>query len=187
MSYELWGPLGGLVGTWEGHHGLDVSFHNDKGKIQETPFFERTTFKPFGPVENGPQILYGLDYRTAAWREGEEHPFHTELGYWMWDSANKQVMRCFTVPRGFTVIAGATVEPDATKFKLEAELGSTSYGLLSNRYLDEVARSTRFDVVVTIEGDTFSYDETTVVEHQRTSGIVLHTDRNTLKRLSWEA
>jgi hypothetical protein len=187
MSYEQWGPLGGLVGTWQGDQGLDVSFHNDKGKIQETPFHERTSFRPFGPVENGPQILFGLDYRTAACRFGEQTPFHTELGYWMWDGANRQVMRCFTVPRGFTVIAGGTVEPGATKFKLEAELGSTSYGMLSNRYLDEVARSTRFDVVVTIDGDTFSYDETTVVEHQRTNGIVLHTDRNTLKRLSWEA
>ncbi len=187
MPYELWGPLAGLVGTWEGHHGIDVSFHNVKGKIQETPFYEKTSFKPFGPVENGPQVLYGLDYRTAAYRMDEDFPFHTELGYWMWDASNQQVMRCFTVPRGFTVLAGGTVLPTATKFKLEAELGSTSYGLLSNKYLDEVARSTRFDVVVSVDGDSFSYDETTVVEHQRTNGIVLHTDRNTLKRLSWEA
>ena len=187
MANHEWGPLAGLIGSWEGSQGLDVSFHNDAGKIAETSFHEKTTFKPFGPVENGPQILYGLDYRTAAWRVGEEKPFHSEVGYWMWDAANKQLMRCFMVPRASTIIAGATVEANATKFKLEAVLGSNSYGILSNKYLDEVARSTRFDVTVTIDGDVFSYDETTVVEHQRTNGIILHTDRNTLKRVSWDA
>ena len=72
----------------------------DKGKIAETPFREKTTFKPFGPVDNGEQVLYGLDYRTAAWREGEENPFHTELGYWLWDAATGEVLRAFVVPRG---------------------------------------------------------------------------------------
>ncbi len=187
MAYEEWGPLAGLIGTWEGDQGVDVSYHNEEGKIGETPYFEKTTFKPFGPVENGPQVLYGLDYRTAATRKGEDMPFHTEVGYWMWDAANKQVMRCFMVPRASTLIAGATVEADATTFKLESELGSNTYGILSNKYLDVVAKTTRFDVTITVDGDTFSYDETTVVEHQRTNGVIMHTDKNTLKRTSWEA
>ena len=44
------------------------------------PYREKLSLKPFGPVENGRQVLYGLDYKTAAWREGEENPFHTEVG-----------------------------------------------------------------------------------------------------------
>jgi hypothetical protein len=188
VVFEEWGPLAGLIGTWEsGWTGLDVAFHNDKGKIAETPYRERTTFKPFGPVDNGVQSLYGLDYRTAAWKEGEEKPFHTEVGYWMWDSVNNQVMRCFLIPRASALIAGATVEPGATTFKLEAVLGSNTYGILSNKYLDEIAKTTRFDVTVTIGDDTFSYDETTVVEHQKHPTIIMHTDRNTLARVSWEA
>lgn len=186
MTNQAWGPLAGLVGTWEsGFQGLDVSYHNDKGKIAETSFRERTTFKPFGPVESGEQCLYGLDYRTAAYREGEEIPFHTEVGYWMWDSKNSQVMRCFMDPRGLTLIAGGTVEPDATTFKLEAELGSNTYGILSNKYLHDVARTTRFDVTVTVTGDTFTYDETSVMEHTDFPVIIMHTDRNTLRRVSW--
>jgi hypothetical protein len=48
MANELWGPLAGLIGNWEsGYDGLDVSFHNDSGKIGETPFRERTSFVPF--------------------------------------------------------------------------------------------------------------------------------------------
>jgi hypothetical protein len=187
MAFEQWGPLAQLVGTWEGSRGLDVSFHNDKGKIAETPYAEKSTFKPFGPVDNGSQSLYGLDYRTAARRQGEDNPFHTEVGYWLWDARDQQVLRCFVVPRGSTVIAGGTATVDSTSFQLSAELGSNCYGMLANKYLDEFARATRFDVSISIDGDEYRYDETTVVEIQRTNSIILHTDRNTLTRVSWEA
>ena len=187
MAYEEWGPLAGLIGTWEsGYDGLDVSFHNDEGKIAEAPFREKTTFKPFGPVDNGEQSLYGLDYRTAAYRKDEDLPFHTEVGYWMWDAKAKQVSRCFVIPRAQVLIAGATVEPDATKFTLESTLGSVTYGILSNPYLDEVAHTTRFDVTISFTEDTFSYDETTVVEHKKYPTVIMHTDRNTLKLISRE-
>jgi hypothetical protein len=39
-------------------------------------------------------------------------------------------------------------------------------------------------VTITVSGDTFSYDETIVVEHQKSQTIIMHTDRNTLKRVS---
>jgi hypothetical protein len=123
----------------------------------------------------------------AAWREGEDNPFHTEVGYWLWDGGNRQVMRCFMVPRGSTLIAGGTVDPGSTKFTLEASLGSRDYGVLSNKYLDEFARTTRFEVTISVEGDVFTYDETTTVEIKRTGAVVLHTDRNVLQRVSWES
>ena len=59
------GPLATLAGTWEGDQGLDVAFQHARGDIGETPYRERITFNPFGPVDNGTQCLYGLDYRTA--------------------------------------------------------------------------------------------------------------------------
>jgi hypothetical protein len=189
MANEEWGPLAGLIGTWEGDKGVDVSFHNEKGKISETPFFERTTFKPFGPVENGAQELYGLDYRTAAWRKGEEgeNPFHTEIGYWLWDSENSQVMRCFMVPRGSVVIAGGSSRSDATEFVMRAELGVQTYGILSNQYLDRNAKTVQYDCTIKIDGEQFSYDETTIYEHHQSKDPIMHTDRNTLTRVSVEA
>ena len=84
-DYAEWGPLAGLVGEWEGDDGLDISWHNVEGELGETKFREKVSMKPFGPVDNGTQHLYGLDYRMAAWRAGEENPFHTEVGYWLWD------------------------------------------------------------------------------------------------------
>ncbi len=181
MPTTPWGPLAGLIGTWEsGLDGVDVSFHSDKGKLGETKFRERTTFAPFGPITVGPHPLYGLDYRTATWRDGDERPFHTEVGYWMWDGANRQVVRCFIVPHATTLIAGATVESDATSFKLESSLGSSTYGILSTTYLTTVAQTTRFDVSIDVGPTSFSYEQTTVVEYQRQPTVILHTDRNTL-------
>ena len=53
---------------------------------------------------------------------------------------------------------------------------------MSNQYLDATAKTTSYDVTVTLEDDTFSYDQTIVVEYQRHPTVILHTDRNTLRR-----
>ena len=67
-DYTAWGPLAHLIGTWEGDEGLDVAFAHATGSVGETPYRERTVMNPFGPVDNGTQALYGLDYRMSAWR-----------------------------------------------------------------------------------------------------------------------
>lgn len=179
---KLFGPLAALIGEWEGSEGLDVSFHNAVGKLGETKYRERVTMEPFGPVANGKQTLYGLDYRMAAWREGEESPFHTEIGYWLWDAATGQVMRCFMVPRGSTVLAGGTASPTASSFSLEANVGTETWGILSNPYLAENARTTKYTCLVSTGADTFSYESCTSYVHVK-GGAVAHTDRNTLKRV----
>jgi hypothetical protein len=38
-------------------------------------------FKPFVPVNNHEQQLYGLRYATMAWRLGEDAAFHEDAGY----------------------------------------------------------------------------------------------------------
>jgi hypothetical protein len=177
-----WGPLAGLIGEWEGDEGLDVSYHNVEGEVGETKYREKVSMKPFGPVDNGAQHLYGLDYRMAAWRAGEENPFHTEVGYWLWDADTKQVMRCFMVPRGSTVLAGATADTGAREFTMRATLGDNTYGILSNKYLDENARTTEYVCTIKVDGDTFSYDETTTYTHAK-GGVIAHSDRNVLRRV----
>jgi hypothetical protein len=180
---SAWGPLGGLIGEWEGDGGLDVSFHNDSGRVAETKFRERVTLAPFGPVANGTQRLYGLDYRMSAWRIGEDDAFHTEVGYWLWDADGGHVLRCFMVPRGTTVLAGGTARPDDSRFALEANVGSETYGILSNLYLAARARTTKYTCNVVTDGDAFSYESCTTYVHA-TGGVIAHTDRNTLRRLT---
>ena len=91
MSDE-WGPLGRLAGEWQGEGGLDTAYSHSKHEVLGTPYLEKLTFKPFGPVDNGKQALYGLDYKSAMWRNDEENPFHTEVGYWLWDGATGEII-----------------------------------------------------------------------------------------------
>ena len=122
MADDL-GPLSGLEGIWEGDKGNDQSPDDDRVSVETNQFRERITFAPTGQVDNHSQTLFGLRYSTTAWRIGADDPFHEELGYWLWDGAAKQVMRCFMVPRGSTIMAGGTSTPDATKLEMSAKAG----------------------------------------------------------------
>lgn len=179
-----WGPLTALIGEWEGTAGEDVAFSHSRGEVFTTPYLEKVTMKPFGPVDNGTQSLYGLDYRTAMWRDDEANPFHTEVGYWLWDAATGEVLRGFVVPRGITVLAGAIgVVADATSFTLSATLGDPRYGISENAYLGAKASSVGYSGTVTIiDGDTWAYDETTMLAMAELPELLAHTDHNTLVR-----
>ncbi len=176
------GPLASLAGTWEGDKGIDVSrIHS---KETETKFREKAVFEPLGPVTNGPQVLYGLRYSTTAWRLDEDDPFHEEVGYWLWDKDRKQLLRCFMVPRGVLVNAGGDAEADSKRFHLSAEVGSETYGILSNKYLDESYKTKKYILDVTIHDDgKFSYKEDTQLWIPINQAIFHHTDQNTLEKV----
>ncbi|MBW8825512.1 MAG: FABP family protein [Acidobacteria bacterium] len=183
LGSEL-GPLEGLVGNWEGDQGLDVAYGHAVSGLLETPYRERATFGAFGPVGNGTQQLYGLDYRMSAWRTGEDDPFHTEVGYWLWDGDAGQVVRCFMVPRGSTILAGGAAAASDRQFSMHAELGSQTYGILSNPYLHDAARTTAYRVTVTLGDDgTYAYDQETTIDHARWHEPLAHTDKNVLRRV----
>lgn len=180
-----WGPLAALAGTWEGDSGIDTAYSNSLGEVIETPYRERAEFKPFGPVENGRQVLYGLDYRSAMWRGSEDDPFHTEVGYWLWDAATTEVTRCFVVPRGVTVLAGGRAEADATAFTLRATAGDETYGISSNQYLTDAAPSLRYEANIALDADgVFSYAESTILRLRALGRELDHSDRNTLRRIT---
>ena len=140
-------------------------------------------FEEIGQVKNHEQIMYGLRYRTTAWPVGSEEPFHEELGYWLWDSANKQVLRCFMVPRGVTVIAGGTVEADANGFELVSEAGCETYGICSNKFLDEEFKTMRYELKINqVDENSFTYEEDTQLKIKGKDEIFHHTDKNVLTR-----
>jgi len=175
------GPLASLAGIWEGDKGIDIAPAKDGSR--ETHFRERLTFEPIGPVVNGPQTLYGLRYSTVAWPLIQEQPFHEEVGYWLWDAERRQIMRCFIVPRGVLVNAGGTVEADSPEFHLAAAVGSPTYGILSNPYLDQNAKTVRYELTVTIlEPWKFRYKEDTQLQMTGHPDVFHHTDENTLTR-----
>lgn len=183
MGGEL-GPLAVLEGTWEGDKGTDRAPDDDRVSVETNEYRERMTFAPTGLVENHEQKLYGLRYATTAWRLNEDEPFHEELGYWLWDAEAKQVLRCFVVPRGVTVIAGGTAEPDATRFALQADVGSETYGICSNRFLDREFKTVRYELSLEQrDADTIYYREDTVLQIRGQDEPFHHVDENTLTRV----
>lgn len=103
----------------------------------------------------------------------------------MWDARDSEVVRCFVIPRGSAVVAGGVVAADATTFTLSARVGSQTYGILANNWLDKNAQSVSFEVTIdTSVENEFTYDETTVIKHAKVAEEVTHTDRNTLKRIA---
>ena len=93
-------------------------------------------------------------------------------------------MRCFMVPRGSTLLAGGPAHPDSKQLTLQAEVGSETYGILSNQYLAVKARTTLYQATITIDGpDQFTYEETTTVELAAMDEPFLHTDRNVMRRV----
>jgi hypothetical protein len=178
-----WGPLAGLVGEWEGEGGLDTAYSHSQEKVLGTPYLEKVSLKPFGPVDNGNQHLWGLDYKTAMWRGDEQNPFHTEVGYWLWDAATGEVLRGFVVPRGITVLAGGTAAADATTFTLRAAPGEPQYTIGENRYLAKNASTLSYEVSITVGDDSWSYDETTMLKMNELAEPFAHTDHNTLRRV----
>jgi hypothetical protein len=180
---QMLGPLAALVGIWEGEKGDDIAPADpDRVQTANSKYRERIVFEPTGRVDNHQQKLYGLRYSTKAWRIGEQDPFHEELGYWLWDAANQQVLRCFMVPRGVTVIAGGTVGANAKRFDLAAEVGSQTYGICSNKFLDQEFKTVRYELKVTINDDgSWSYHEDTVLQIKGRAELFHHTDENTLR------
>lgn len=183
MTENLLGPLAPLVGTWEGSKGDDVAPSDDRG-IENNKYRERMTFEAIDRTENHEQVLYGLRYSTKAWRIGEPNPFHEDLGYWLWDAQDKQVMKCFVIPRGITIIAGGTVEPEAKTFKISAKSNSATYGLCHNLFLEREFKITGFDLSITIhDSKSFSYDQNTMLLLKGRKDIFDHRDKNTLIRV----
>lgn len=180
------GPLTPLVGEWEGNVGVDLSYHNKSDVTMETSYFEHAWFKPIPIVENGKQSMEGLNYQMTAWRHGEEamDPFHDEVGYLLWDKANGQIIRCFAVPRGLSILAGSDAGPRDKELKFKAEPGAPAYGLCQNKYLIERAAATTYNSVFNFNDDgTFSYTSDLVLKLAATGQEMHHTDHNTLHRV----
>ncbi len=150
-----WGPLARLAGIWEGDKGGDVAFSNEKGSVDLTPLSRARRIQA---------LRTGGERRAVPLRVGLPQG---------------------RVPRGSALIAGGTAAADDTTFTLTAEVGSETYGILSNRYLAAQARTVRYEVTVDLSQEgVFTYEETSVIEHGKLPEHLAHTDGNTLLRIA---
>ena len=178
------GPLGSLGGIWEGNTGDDAAPAADRKKVINQ-FRERMVFEPRGPVSNHEQKLYGYRYSTQAFRPAENDPFHDEVGYWLWDPVLKQLIKSITIPRGMVILAGGPAEADAKSFKLKAELGSRTYGICSNPFLDLEFQTVKYEIEMKFNADgSFTYDQCTFLKIKGQEKIFEHRDINSLRKVS---
>jgi hypothetical protein len=186
------GPLRPLAGIWTSDVGADVHpvgpgsditgqvIDNDEHNV----FVERYELHPIDPQTNGPQLFYGLRYHTHIVKPGEVETFHDQVGYWLWEPLARKVLLMAAIPRAQVVLAAGSAEPDATEFEVTAELGSETYGILSNPFLDRAFHTISFRMRVTLNDDqTWSYEEHTQMRIPHREGVVDHVDRNTLERI----
>lgn len=176
------GPLALLVGVWEGDKGIDIAPAHDRTTKQNL-YRERVEFEPMNDVHNHEQRLCALRYKTTIWPIGSAEPFHEEVGYWLWDAEREEVLRCFLIPRGISIIAGGPAKPDSTSYTLESNSGDCTHGICANKFLDEEFKTVRYVCKVVCDGKTFSYEQTSTLKLKGREALFDHTDKNTLKKV----
>jgi hypothetical protein len=180
------GPLAALAGTWEGAAGADEHpVEPADGGIERNAFVERHELQPIDPQTNGPQLLYGLRYHTHIVKPDEVETFHDQVGYWLWKPATGAVMLTLGIPRGQVLLAGGAAAPDATSFEVRAEVGSKTFGIVANPYLDQAFRTLSYRMSVTVHSrDRWAYEEEGVLAIPDRVEPFPHVDRNTLTRVA---
>ena len=67
---------------------------------------------------------------------------------------------------------------------MTAEWGSNTHGILSNEYVNEMARTSKHTCTTKVNDDgSWSYDECTTYQVKSKGITVDHTDRNTLRKV----
>ncbi len=177
------GPLAPLAGIFEGVGGADR--HPVAEGTGRDAYHERYELQPIDRQTNGPQLFYGLRYHTHIVRPGEQETFHDQVGYWLWEPASGEVTLTLGIPRGQVLLANGTAAPDATEFELRAELGSETYGILSNPFLQSNFRTVSYSIRVTVHDDaSWSYEEEGMLDIPGRDELFPHRDGNTLTRVA---
>ncbi|MGH9016171.1 MAG: heme-binding beta-barrel domain-containing protein [Acidimicrobiales bacterium] len=177
------GPLRTLAGVWEGTSGADA--HPVAGGTGTDRFVERYEAQPIDRQTNGPQLLYGLRYHTHIVQPGQVETLHDQVGYWLWEPATETVMLTLAIPRGQVLLAGGTAAADAGEFEVTAAVGSETYGISSNPFLDRAFRTLSYTMTVTIhDDDHWAYREEGVMAIAGRGDTFRHLDSNTLSRVA---
>ena len=173
------GPLRPMAGVWEGPNGRDE--HPAAQGTEEDAYVERVELQPIDPQMNGPQLFYGLRYHVHIVKPDEVETFHDQVGHWLWEPATKTIIHTLSIPRAQVALATGLAEPDAREFELLAG----ERGICSGPFLEQAFRTVEFRIRVTTgPGDTWSYDEDTVLQVRGRADLFHHRDRNTLVRIA---
>ena len=183
MSEVDYGPLAGLIGTWEGDKGTDVAPEDDGPETNQ--YRERVIFTGADDVDNAEtQELVGVHYQLEVHRICDDKHIHHQTGYWIWDAAADIVMHCFTIPRAVCVVAGGHYRREsdgAITFEVKAGEGSSDWQIVQSPFMRDNASTTSFRQCLTVSPDFLRYRQTTLVDIYAIRNFE-HTDENQLLR-----
>lgn len=172
-----------MAGVWQGTRGMDVN--PVAGGPAQQVYVGRIELQPIDPQTNGPQLFHGLRYHTHITKPGEVETYHDQVGYWLWEPATQTVIQTLTIPRGQVAMAGGKAAPDADTFELVATLGSATYCICSNPFLDRAFKTTEFRVQVGFNADvSWWYDETHTMQIEGQAAPFRHHDYNVLTKVA---
>lgn len=178
-----YGPLGALVGSWEGDKGMDVSPEPDG--IEENPYYERIVFEAAGDVTNAEsQTLAIVRYHQVVTRKSDDTVFHDQIGYWTWDPATRTITQPINIPRAVAVLAGGKFEGDASGseivLQVYAKKGDPDWGIIESPFMRDNASTLAFDHRVEVRGNRMKYSEMTSLDIYGRK--FEHSDTNELTR-----
>ncbi|WP_372759070.1 heme-binding beta-barrel domain-containing protein [Litorivivens sp.] len=175
-----YGPLQALIGVWEGDQGMDVSPEPDA--VEENPYYETIVFEAAGDVTNAEtQKLSILRYHQVVKRKRNDEVFHDQIGYWTWDRSDNTISFSLAIPRAVTVLAGGQWQPGSNELSVKATADGADWGISQSPFMLAKAKTTAFEMAVTVDGDSLRYRQTTFLSIYGKE--FPHTDENTLKRV----
>lgn len=181
-----YGPLAFLVGQWQGEQGVDVSPEGD-GSTEQSSFYEQLVFEPAGDVTNAEQqTLVALRYHQKVYRSSNQQQFHDQIGYWIWDSAEQQLMYTLTIPRGVALVAGgafdmATIKSDERAATLSvAAADGSDWSVAQSPFMRSKAKTTGYNLELSVDGDSLKYAQTIMLDIY--GKAFTHTDNSQLQR-----
>lgn len=182
MSESL-GPLEFYVGNWSSEYVGENRAPDPDRNVEETKFKQTIHFERILEVENHEQIINGLRYKTTAWEEGTDDPFHEEVGYYLWDEERSMIMKCFCIPRGVSVLAGGKADKESKEFTLLAKAGDEEFGISSNPFLNKEFKTVVYDLSMKqIDKNTYSYDENSQLKMKGREDLFDHTENIVMTR-----
>lgn len=177
------GPLTGLIGSWYGESGKDVSPEDD-GSTELNDYKETLTFEAVEDVDNAEeQELIVVRYEQVVIRIRDGKMIHNESGYYSWDSGQSLLMKSFSIPRGVSVVAGGQIEESESgiKMNLTASKVSQDWQIAESPFMQSKAKTLSYDFKLELSGDTLSYSQQMLLDiygHE-----FEHRDKNSLIRV----
>jgi len=147
-------------------------------------YVERIELQPIDPQTNGPQLFYGLRYHTRITKPDQVKMYHDQVGYWLWEPANGNVIHTLTIPRGMITMAAGKASAGDKQFELYAKEDDRNAGISSNAFLNYAFRTVEYRIQVSIHDDgTWSYEQDTVMKIKDQEALFHHVDKNTLHKI----